>query len=124
MNEGSDIVRSFLVIVPGFIILGIAATVMKQYWPHYKSNVWKRGTPMWRKGYHVWLIAISYSLLVFDITASAIERFGQPGTWHLYVRFVALAIGGAALALFVRTERGRAEDRRKKPEPAEPLPKD
>lgn len=107
---GPDIARCFLVIVPGFVTLGMAFVVLRLYWAYYRSYIWKPKSKLWRKGYHVWLISAAHILFVIEAILDSFGHFGSGLTWRVPIHSFAMFISIAALYLFVRTERGRVHE--------------
>lgn len=102
----ADLIRIILVFIPGSLILGVVALVLIAYFKAYRSDKFKNA----RSGLlpkHVFLISISYSLLIIDEMLVVFERTGQGVSYHTILLVPACIAGVWAMWLVLTYERRR-----------------
>lgn len=86
----------------GTLIIGMSLTVGVVYWRAWRATGRAGIVP-----YHVWLISLSYCLLVVASLLDMVERFGTPLTWRVPVWAVAYTTGLLAVWVILDYQRRR-----------------
>lgn len=110
-NVTADLLRVFTVFVPAAIIMGYVVLVIIAYFKAYRVERYKRA----RTGllpHHVWLIGISYLLLIIDEILVVFERKSEEFTIHSWLLIPAFITGVLALNRVLKYERLRYKSTR------------
>lgn len=115
----ADLVRFVLVVIASLLV-GATARVVQQYY-RASRRAFKQGDFRGLLPTHVWLIGLSYILLILGTVSQHILHLGDRPDFYLAMNSAAYTCGAIALWLILRYENrrvkdGHLEDRRKREE--------